>query len=123
MTAGRDIRHLSARVPADLAVRLEVLQRRMRLKYLSDALVAALERGLDALERERAGHARLDVQVARIDHLMVTAVAILNVVHELDPEAVAGMRRSILERLDGRSWAAASPPLAGAGTPARSCDE
>lgn len=101
MTAGRDIRHLSARVPGELAEQLEGLRRRMRLKYLSDALVLALERGLDALERERDGHHRLDVQVARIDHLMVTAVAILNVVHELDPEAVAEMRRRVLGQFGG----------------------
>jgi hypothetical protein len=99
MMASREIRHLSARVPADLAERLEVLRARLRAKHLSDALVLALERGLDALEREAAGHVRLDVRIARIDHLMVTAVAILNVVHELDPEAVVEMREAVLRRV------------------------
>lgn len=93
----RKLRHISARIPAVLARQIEILQERHCLPHLSHALVLVVDRGLAALARERAEDEQIETTILRIEDMAVTTLAILNAVHDLDPEAVAEARRDILE--------------------------
>ena len=96
------MRHVSARLPAVLAEQVELVRVRQRLRHFSDGLAFVLDRGLDAIAGERMKPERLETMVARIDDLAVTIVAILNLAHELDPQAVAETRDLVLEQLHAR---------------------
>lgn len=97
MTGERRTRHVSARVPEELAAQVELIQARHDLRHYSDALAFVLDRGLDALAEQRRRPHRLEATLARIDELVVTVVAILNVVHDLDPAAVERTRERVLD--------------------------
>lgn len=106
MTTASDLtrtRPVSARLPEVLAVHVERVQARLGLRHFSDALIYVLDRGLDAIAQEHAKPDRLEAMMARVDHFAVTTVAILNVVHDLDPEAVAETRETVLEALAPRA--------------------
>ena len=92
-------RPISARIPVLLADQLALVQTRQGLRTLSDALIHVLDKGLDAIAHERAKTERLEATVARIDDLLITVVAVLNLVHDLDPAAVAETKAAIHERL------------------------
>ncbi|MCW2249284.1 hypothetical protein M2352_004944 [Azospirillum fermentarium] len=92
-------RPISARIPALLADQLALVQTRQGLRTLSDALIHVLDKGLDAIANERAKTERLEATVARIDDLLITVVAVLNLVHDLDPAVVAETKAAIHERL------------------------
>ena len=96
------MRHVSARLPAVLAEQVELVRVRQRLRHFSDGLAYVPDRGLDAIAGERMKPERLEAMVARIDDLAVTIVAILNLAHELDPQAVAETRDLVLEQLRAR---------------------
>lgn len=99
----RRTHHLSARIPTGLMEQVELVRVRRRLRHGSDALVHVLDRGLEAIASERAKPDRLEAMVARIDDLTITMLAILNLVHDLDPEAVAETRAAILDKLTPRA--------------------
>ncbi|HEY0834322.1 MAG TPA: hypothetical protein VGE72_10485 [Azospirillum sp.] len=100
-------RHVSVRLPEVLAHQVELVRGRQRLRHFSDALVYALDRGLAAIAREGLKPDRLEILVTRIDDLLITVLAILNVAHEgLDEAAVREMRAAILETLQARDRAA-----------------
>ena len=92
-------RPVSARVPALLADQIALVQARQGLRTLSDAVIHVLDKGLDAIANERAKTERLEATVARIDDLLITVVAVLNLVHDLDPADVAATKAAILEQL------------------------
>ena len=92
-------RPVSARVPTLLADQLALVQTRQGLRTLSDAVIHVLDKGLDAIANERAKTERLEATVARIDDLLITVVAVLNLVHDLDPAVVAETKAAIHERL------------------------
>lgn len=106
-------RHVSARLPEVLAEQVELVRVRQRLRHFSDGLAYVLDRGLDAIAHERRKPERLETMVARIDDLAVTIVAILNLVHELDPVAVEATRAQVLEQLAARRKAPHPGPAAG----------
>ncbi|NYZ16936.1 hypothetical protein HL658_30705 [Azospirillum sp. RWY-5-1] len=92
-------RPISARVPTVIADQIELVQTRQGLRTLSDAVIHVLDKGLDAIAGERAKTERLEATVARIDDLVITVVAVLNLVHDLDPAAVAETKAAVHERL------------------------
>ncbi|MFC5355521.1 hypothetical protein [Azospirillum himalayense] len=92
-------RPVSARVPVLLADQIALVQARQGLRTLSDAVIHVLDKGLDAIAHERAKTERLEATVARIDDLLITVVAVLNLVHDLDPADVAATKAAILEQL------------------------
>ena len=116
-------RHASARLPEALAEQVELVRVRQRLRHFSDGLAYVLDRGLDAIADERRKPERLETMVARIDDLVVTIVAVLNLVHELDAGAVEATRTLVLEQLVARRqelhpgpMARPAPRFAGFGT-------
>lgn len=106
-------RHVSARLPEVLAEQVELVRVRQRLRHFSDGLAYVLDRGLDAIANECRKPERLETMVARIDDLAVTIVAILNLVHELDPAAVEATRALVLEQLSARRQEPHPGPAAG----------
>ena len=106
-------RHVSARLPEVLAEQVELVRVRQRLRHFSDGLAYVLDRGLEAIANERRKPERLETMVARIDDLAVTIVAILNLVHELDPAAVGATRALVLEQLSARRKEPHPGPAAG----------
>ncbi|HET8727756.1 MAG TPA: hypothetical protein VFO41_09620 [Alphaproteobacteria bacterium] len=92
-------RHISVRVPELLAHQVDLIRARQRLRHYSDAVIYVLDRGLDAIANERRKPERMEAMVARTDDLTITIVAILNLVHDLDPAAVAQTRALVLEQL------------------------
>lgn len=115
MTGERRTRHVSARLPEELAAQVEIVRARQDLRHYSDALAFVLDRGLDALAEQRRRPYRLEATLARIDELVVTLVAILNVVHDLDPAAVERTRERVLDAYRRRRAARPAPDAAGAG--------
>jgi hypothetical protein len=97
MKEERRIRHVSARLPEALAAQVDLVRARLELRHYSDALAHVLDRGLDAIAEERRRPRRLEAVLARIDELVVTLVAIQNVVHVLDPATVERTRERVLE--------------------------
>ncbi|AWK85993.1 hypothetical protein [Azospirillum thermophilum] len=92
-------RPISARVPVPLADQIALVQTRQGLRTLSDAVIHVLDKGLDAIANERAKTERLEATIARIDDLMITVVAVLNLVHDLDPADVAATKAAVQEQL------------------------
>lgn len=105
-------RHVSARLPEVLAEQVELVRVRQRLRHFSDGLAYVLDRGLDAIANERRKPERLEATVARIDDLAVTIVAILNLAHELDAQAVEETRALVLDQLTAQR----KPPHPGPAT-------
>lgn len=95
-------RHVSARLPNALAEQVELVRARRNLRHFSDALAFVVDRGLDALARLDRKPERLESMVARTEDLAVTIVAVLNLVHDLDPGAVERTREAVLAQLEER---------------------
>lgn len=98
----RKLRHISARIPAVLARQIEIVQERHRLPHFSDAVTLVIDRGLSAIARAKVEEEQIEATILRIEDMTVTALAMLNVAHDLDPEAVAETRKSILDEWERR---------------------
>ena len=102
-------RKVTVRLPTVLGEQVELVRVRQRLASFSDGLFHVVERGLEAIANERARPERLEAMLARVDDLVVTLVAIQNLVHELDPAEVADTKAAILEQLRARRGGGAAP--------------
>lgn len=101
-TDARKLHHLSARIPEALARQIGLVQERHRLPHLSDAVTLVVDRGLAAIARARVEEEQIEATILRIEDMAVTALAILNVAHDLDPAAVADTRQAILDEWERR---------------------
>lgn len=110
-----ETRHVSARLPEVLAAQIDIVRAKRGLKHYSDALAYVVDRGLDAIAALDRKPERLEAMVARTEDLTVTIVAVLNLVHELDPEAVERTRKAVLAQLDARSRRRPIPDAHGLG--------
>lgn len=102
-------RRVTVRLPNALGEQVELVRIRQRLATFSDGLFHVVERGLEAIANERAKPERLEAMLARMDDLVVTLVAIQNIVHELDPAEVADTKRAIVEQLRERRAGGTTP--------------
>ncbi|CAO3456148.1 hypothetical protein GAY33_03100 [Azospirillum brasilense] len=91
------LRHISARIPEALARQIEIVQERHRLRHFAEAVALVVDRGLSALARARVEEDQIEATILRIEDMMVTQLALLNVGLEVDDEAVAETRAAILE--------------------------
>ncbi|MBF5094205.1 hypothetical protein F1643_06605 [Azospirillum sp. INR13] len=98
----RKLRHISARIPEALARQVEIIQERHRLRHFSDAVTLVIDHGLSALARARVEEDQIEATILRIEDMMVTQLALLNVGLEVDAEAVAETRAAILEEWSHR---------------------
>ncbi len=106
----RKLRHISARIPEALARQVEIIQERHRLRHFSDAITLVIDHGLSALARARVEEDQIEATILRIEDMVVTQLALLNVGLEVDAEAVAETKAAILEewKRRGRRNGAAS---------------
>lgn len=98
----RKLRHVSARIPEALARQVEIVQERHRLRHYSDAVTLVIDHGLSALARARVEEDQIEATILRIEDMMVTQLALLNVGLEVDAEVVAETRTAILEEWSRR---------------------
>ncbi|MFP5516915.1 MAG: hypothetical protein ACLGJC_28010 [Alphaproteobacteria bacterium] len=99
----RTLRHVSARIPEALARQIEIVQERHRLRHFSDAVTLVVDRGLSALARARVEEDQIEATILRIEDMMITQLALLNVGLTVDAEAVAETRAVILEEWKRRA--------------------
>ncbi|MGQ9370704.1 hypothetical protein [Azospirillum sp. ST 5-10] len=96
------LHHISARIPAELARQIETVQERHRLRHFSEAVTLVVDRGLSALARARVEEEQIEATIFRIEDMVLTQLALLNVAHDLDPEAVAETKAAILAEWERR---------------------
>jgi len=103
------LRHISARIPEVLARQVEIVQERHRLRSYAEAVALVIDRGLSALARARVEEDQIEATILRIEDMMVTQLALLNVALEVDAEAVAETRAAILEEWSRRGRRTGAP--------------
>ena len=85
------------RLPRYLADQVDLVAATQGLQSENQALCYVLERGLGAIAGESAGHDRMETMVSRTDDLVLTVLAILNLVHDIDLEDLETAREQLLD--------------------------